>query len=232
DEPWTVLRVMSAVTNHAGDRYVSSSEMAGFCERILANIDGQLNLVRVFDYDGGAQAGAEAAKAVQMALIQVAEFEGALDLDKEGAWGQRVGKQKAAIANLTEGYLKKCSKLVSDAVPQQPVRVGGSTVRSEPNLSDPPQPRAVNRAMASLTFFDCLRACAAQGGYGAVRGKVCEEITHGLDSYLEELLAMVHGNETDNLEIAHAFLEVVADFMGLVQGEKSAQIVRRRAAAA
>ncbi len=111
------------------------------------------------------------------------------------------------------------------------MRVGGSTVRSEPNLNGAPQPRAVNRAMASLTFFDCVRISAAQGGYGAVRGKVGEDVTHGLDSYLEEILAMVHGGETENLEFAHAFLEVVADFMGLVQGEKSAQIVRRRAAA-
>jgi hypothetical protein len=230
-EPWTVLRIMAAVMNHAGDRYVSSSEMAGFCERILANIDRQVNLVRQFDYDGGPDAAVKAAKAVQLAVIQIAEFENALDLDKEGAWGQRIGRQKGAVASLTEGYLKKCSKVVSDALPMQPVRVGGSTVRSEPRLDAPPEPRAVNRAMASLTFFDSVRVSAAQGGYGTVRGKVCEDITHGLDGYLEELLAMLHGGEIHNIDIAHAYLEVLAGFMGLVQGEKAAQIVRRRAAA-
>jgi hypothetical protein len=65
-----------------------------------------------------------------------------------------------------------------------------------------------------------------------VRGKVSEDVTHGLDSYLEEILAMIHGGEIENLDIARAYLEVLADFMGLVQGEKAAQIVRRRAAAA
>jgi hypothetical protein len=231
-EPWTVLRVMAAVMNHAGDRYVSSSEMAGFCERILANIDRQVNLVRLFDYDGGPDAAVKAATAVQLAVIQIAEFENALDLDKEGAWGQRISRQKGAVASLTEGYLKKCSKMVSDTLPMQPVRVGGSTVRSEPRLDSPPEPRAVHKAMASLTFFDRVRVSAAQGGYGTVRGKVCEDVTHGLDSYLEELLAMLHGGEIQNIDVARAYLEVLAGFMGLVQGEKAAQIVRRRAAAA
>jgi len=168
----------------------------------------------------------------QLAVTQIAEFQNALDLDKEGSWGQRVSKQKGAVASLTEGYLKKCSKMVSDALPMQPVRVGGSTVRQEPCLDGPPAPRAVHRAMASLTFFDRVRISASQGGYGTVRGKVCEDVTHGLDSYLEELLAMIHGGEIENLDIARAYLDVLADFMGLVQGEKSAQIVRRRAAAA
>jgi hypothetical protein len=231
-EPWMVLRIMAAVMSHAGDRYVSSSEMAGICERILTNIDRQVNLLRVFDCDGGADAGVEAARAVQLAVVQIAEFENAFDLDKEGSWGQRVSKQKSAVATLTEGYLKKCSKIVSDALPLQPVRIGGATLRSEPRLSGPPDPRAVKRAMASLTFFEKVRPSASQGGYGTVRGKVCEDVTSGLDSYLEEILAMVHGGDVEDLESARAYLAVVADFMGLVQGEKSAQIVRRRAAAA
>jgi hypothetical protein len=232
NEPWMVLRIMAAVMHHAGDRYVSSSEMADFCERILANIDRQVNLVRVFDYDGGPDAAVKAGKAVQLAVVQIAEFSNALDLDKEGSWGQRISKQKGSIANLTEGYLKKCSKMVSDALPMQPVRVGGATVRQEPRLDGPPEPRLVHRAMASLTFFDRVRVSASQGGYGVVRGKVSEDVTHGLDSYLEEILAMIHGGEIENLDIARAYLEVLADFMGLVQGEKAAQIVRRRAAAA
>ena len=110
--------------------------------------------------------------------------------------------------------------------------LGGATLRSEPRLELAPDPRLVRRAMASLAFFDRCRATAAQGGYGTVRGKVCEEITHRLDSYLEDILAMMHSGEVDNPEYARAYLEVLAQFMGLALDEKSAQIVRRRAAAA
>ena len=43
---------------------------------------------------------------------------------------------------------------------------------------------------------------------------------------------MIHSGDVENRENARAFLETAADFIGLVQDEKSAQIVRRRAAAA
>ncbi len=86
--------------------------------------------------------------------------------------------------------------------------------------------------MAGLAFFDRTRVCASQGGYGVVRAKVCEEITHGLDSYLEDILDMLHSDEPPDLTVAHAYLEVVAEFMGLTQDQDAAKIVRRRAAAA
>jgi len=230
-EPWMVLRVICAVTNKAGDRYLSSSEMAFFGERILADIDAQLNKIRAFDVDGGPEAGVAAAKALSLAVAAAAEFEGALELDKEGVWGKRLSRQKGGLASLTEGYLKKCGKLVSDALPVQPVRAGGVILRNEPRLTAMPEERPVRRAMAGLTFFDKVRVCAPLGGYGVVRGKVCEEITHGLDSYLEDILDMLHNKEAPDVKVAHAYLGVLAEFMGLVQDQKAAQIVRRRAAA-
>jgi hypothetical protein len=230
-EPWMVLRVICAVTNKVGDRYLSSSEMAFFGERILGDIDAQLNRLRAFDPEGGSEGGVAAAKALSLAVAAAAEFEGALELDKEGVWGKRLSRQKGVLASLAEGYLKKCGKLVGDALPMQPVRVGGAILRNEPNLTAMPQERPVRRAMAGLTFFDKVRVSAPLGGYGVVRGKVCEEITHGLDTYVEDVLAMLHAKEAADVAVAHAYLEVVAEFMGLVQGQKAAQIVRRRAAA-
>jgi len=230
-EPCMLLRVICAITQRASDRYVASSEMAFFCERVLADIDKHLNGLRLFDVDGGPEAGVAAAKAVAMIVAELAEFENALELDKDGPWGKRVGKQKNALASLTEGYLKKCGKLVSEALPLQPVRVGGVTVRTEPRLTDMPEGRLVRRAMAGMTFFDRVRICAPLGGYGTVRTKVCEEITHGLDSYLEGILASLHAGDAPSPESARAYLEIVADFMGLAQDPKAAQIVRRRAAA-
>jgi hypothetical protein len=231
-EPWMLMRVISAVTQRASDRYVSSSEMAFFCERVLADIDAHLNAVRLFEVDGGPEAGAAAAGDVGVVVDELAEFESALELDKEGVWGKRLGRQRSVLANLAEGYLKKCGKLASDALPTQPVRVGGVIIRTEPRLTDPPEPRLVRRAMAGLTFFDAVRACAPQGGYGTVRAKACEEITAGLDSYLEDILAMLHGKEVADPQIAHAYMAILADFMGLAQDHKAGQIVRRRAAAA
>jgi hypothetical protein len=231
-EPWRLLRVISAITHRAGDRYLSSSELAEFCERVLADIERRVSLVRLFDVDGGVEAGQAAAAAVAVALSEILEFEESLDLNKTGPWGQRVSQLKQSLSGLTEGFLKKAPKIVSEALPLQQVRLGGMKLRMEPQLDSPPDARLVRRAMASLAFFDRCRPAAAQGGYGTIRNRAGEEIAHRLDSYIEEILAMAHGGELVSPEHARAFLEVTADMIALARDEKSAQIVRRRAAAA
>jgi hypothetical protein len=231
-EPWSLLRIISAVTHRANDRYLSSSEMAEFCERVLADIERRVNLVRQFDVDGGVDAGQAAAAAVAVAISEILEFEESLELNKTGPWGQRIGKLKESLSGLTEGLLKRAPKLVGEALPLQHVRVGGVKLRMEPRLDQTPDDRMVRRAMAILTFFNHCRATSGQGGWGAVRNRAGEEIAHRLDSYIEDILAMAHGGELESLDHARAFLDVAADMTGLAQDEKSAQIVRRRAAAA
>jgi hypothetical protein len=231
-EPWRLLRIISAVTHRANDRYLSSSEMAEFCERVLADIERRVNLVRQFDVDGGVEAGQAAAAAAAVAIGEILEFEESVELNKSGPWGQRIGKLKESLSGLTEGLLKKAPKVVGDALPLQHVRVGGVKLRMEPRLDQAPDARLVRRAMASLAFFDRCRATSGQGGYGAVRGRAGEEIAHRLDSYVEDILAMAHAGELESLDHARAYLEVAADMTALAQDEKSAQIVRRRAAAA
>ncbi len=231
-EPWRLLRIISAATHRASDGYLAASELAEFCERVLADIERRVNLVRQFDIDGGNEAGQAAAAALAVAINEIVEFEESVDLNKAGPWGQRIGKLKQSLSGLTEGLLKKTPKIVGDALPLQQVRAGGVNVRTEPRLDQPPDARLVRRAMGSLAFFDRCRATSGPGGYGAVRSRAEEEISHRLDSYIQEILAMVHGGELESRDHARAFLEVAADMTALAQDEKAAQIVRRRAAAA
>jgi hypothetical protein len=229
-EPWKILRIVAASVGRGSDRYVADSEMAGFGERLLNDIDRHLDGLRAFDMEGGPEAAVAAAHSVASAVGAAAEFEAALEVDKRGPWGVRLGKQKSQLAGLTEGYLKKCAKLIGDALPVLPIRPG--CVRGDPRLDTLPDERMVRRAMAGATFFDRVRGPAASGGYGTVRTKVCEEVTYGLDGYLKDLLAILHSGEAADMSVAHAYLEVGADFMGLIQDLKSAQIIRRRAASA
>jgi len=229
-EPWMILRIVAATIGRASDRFVADSEMAGFGQRLLDDIDRHLDALRAFDMDGGPEAAVAAARHVALAVGQAAEFEATLEVDKTGPWGVRLAKQKSQLAGLTEGYLKKCGKLIGEALPLLPPRPG--CVRGDPRLDTPPEERVTRRAMASATFFDRVRGPAALGGYGTVRAKVCEDVTYGLDGYLKDLLAILHSGEAADMSIARAYLEVGADFMGLIQDLKSAQIIRRRAASA
>jgi hypothetical protein len=230
-EPWQILRVLSAVMHHPGDRYVAVSELARFGEYILEDIDRRLVAFKAFDPNDGAAAGAAAAETIQIASTEIAEFETSIELSRDGPWGQRVGKQKQMLAESAESRLGQIEKAMDIALPLQMVRVGKGR-RGLPNLADDLEPAALRKTEGLLGFFDHSRSAASQSGYGAARAKVAEKLEARLDQYVEDLLEMLRAEAAPPAERVHAYLEVCAAFMEAVRGEKAGQIVRRRAAAA
>jgi hypothetical protein len=60
-----------------------------------------------------------------------------------------------------------------------------------------------------------------------------EGLGNRLDAYVEEVLEEIRaGDEDVDPDRAREFLEIAAEFCGLVRDEQAAQIVRRRAHAA
>ena len=90
---------------------------------------------------------------------------------------------------------------------------------------------AVRRGYATLTFVSETRSSAAHGGFASLRAKIIEELGKQIDLYSEDLIASLHEGG-DQAERLHAYIEVAADFLGLVRDPKAAEIVRRRAAVA
>lgn len=231
-EPWTALRLITAIMGRPADNYVSGSELAVFGLRLLDDIDLRLENIRRFDPDGGISAAEAVSADVRIISAITAEFEQSLNLGKEGPWGNRLNKQKAALAKAVETWLKKADDAVAAALPLAPVRVGGRVVRQAPRLDAPPDGRLMRRARALLTLLEQVRSAASAGGFNTLRTKVCESVEHRLNSYVEELLHFMREGEADEPMFARLYMDEVADLMGRVCDEKAAQIVRRRAAAA
>ena len=97
EEPWTILRLVSAVMHRPGDSYVANSELASFGNRLLDDIDDRLAVVTAFNPDGGVEAGALAGRAVRIAALEIQEFDDSVDLSREGPWGMRLNRQKRAL---------------------------------------------------------------------------------------------------------------------------------------
>ena len=231
-EPWLILRVLAAVVIGANDRYLASSELERFGEYILCDIDRRLAAFRAFNPDDGREAGAAAAGHLHIAAQEVAEFENAIELSRDGPWGARVTKAKQTLAVLAEGRLAQINKALDQALPLQMVRFGKG-VRGQPKLIADPDPRLLKRAEGLMGFYNHSRASAASSGYGAVRAKVGEAVDARLDQYVEDLLEFMRaGDDGADVERIHAYLEAAAGLVGDARGEKAAQIVRRRAAAA
>ncbi len=230
-EPWQILRVMSAIMDHPGDKYAAASELARFGDYVLDDIDRRLAAFKAFDPNLGAEAGRAAGAGLQVASMEIWEFENSIELSRDGPWGGRVSQQKKLLAQLAEGRLEQIDKALDAALPLRMVRLGKG-LRGLPNLKSDPDAAALRRAHGLMAFFEAARSSAAQSGYGATRAKVAEKVEERLDQYVEDLLEMLRADEVESVERIHAYLEVTAGLMGSARDEKAAQIVRRRAAAA
>lgn len=231
-EPWLILRVISGVMDRPGEAYLAGSELAGFGERVLADIDASLARVSAFGCAAGRQAAHAAAQAVDHATAEIAELEQSIQLAASGAWGRRLARQKQTLALAVESHMKSVHEAVALALPLQNGRHGARTAKGRPRLTQYPEPARVEDAATLLTFMSEVRACAPAGGFAAARAKTLEILGARLDNYVEEVLEEIRADDGVDPDCARAFLEIAAEFCGLARDERAAQIVRRRAAAA
>ncbi|HXQ14922.1 MAG TPA: hypothetical protein VN814_09910 [Caulobacteraceae bacterium] len=231
-EPWLILRVIAGVMDHPHETYASGSELAGFGERVLGDIDRRLAEIAAFKAASGRQAAHVVAQTVHQVTVELAEIEQSFQLAADGAWGRRVAKQKKQLAESIEAVLQTADRAVAGALPVQTVRIGPRTAKGVPRFTDAPDPDQVERAATVLTFVNEVRSSASAGGFASARAKALEGLEHRLDTYVEDVLAEIHADDGADLDRARAFLEIAAELCGLARDDKAAQIVRRRAAAA
>ena len=231
DEPFQVLRLISLVMDKPSDRYLAGSELASFGERLLADIDRRIEALKRFDPNRGLEGGVDQAASVHTATILINEFDQWLAINREGPWGHRLASQKRNLALTAEARLREVEPAVATALPVQPMRFAARTVRGTPKLAEPLDERAVRKAAGLLGFLYETRTCASYGGFGALRSKVVEALDPRVDQYVEDLLEQLHTG-AEEAEKLRGYIEVAADFMGLVRDPKAAEIVRRRAAVA
>lgn len=226
---WQVLRVISAVMDKPTERYLADSELGGFPERVMNDIDASLAAIGALDPNGGAAAGRAAAKLAELITEQATELEMCIELTRESGWGQRIFNQKQSLASVAERHLREAEKLAMAALPTEG---GGRARKPVPRLSGPPDAAAVTRAMTFLTFCKDVRSCANYAGFSAAHAKMIEKLGQAIDHYVEDVLDFVRTGDAECMASAHAHLKIAADFCQLVRDTKAADLIRRRAASA
>lgn len=232
-DDWRILRVISAVMDRPSDRYLASSEVKDFGERVLADIDSAIARVERFDFAGGEKAGREAAQRAHRVQLQIVEFQQSVDVAKDGPWGKRLTRHKQQMAKVCETRMDQADKALEAALPTRPISMlakkGG---KGAAKLTDAPDEAAIRRAQSALAFIAELRACADKAGYGSSRTKILEKLNARLDPYIEDVLHVARTGEGGDAGLAVKYLDVAAGFIAYTRDDKTAEIVRRRAAAA
>lgn len=222
DQPWMILRIISAVMDKPNERYLHDSELASFAEVVLEEVDLTLKAAAAFRGSGGPPAAREMARRCALAVQQIMEIEANVELSRESGWGHRLYKQRAALADSIEARMREAEKAVLEALPLQTGRG-----KRGPRLDAPPAPIMVDGALTLLTFSDALHTAANYGGFSASRNRMTEKVGEHLDLYLEEALQALRSDAEPTL--IRDYLDCAADFTRLVRGEKAAELIRRRA---
>lgn len=226
--PWMILRVISAVMDKPTERYLADSEMAGFGEGLLADIDAAVAVIGGLKGEAGPPAARAAAKSVELIVQQIMELETCIDLQRDSGWGQRIQKQRGSLAGVVEARLRDAEKATIEALPMFAPR--NQRVRRQiPRLTSLPEDRQVAAAMTLLSFSDELRSAANYGGFSSVRNKMVEKLGEYMDHYVDEVIDLVRTNDVEDVQVAAAFLSCAAEFEALLRGAKASEIVRRRA---
>jgi hypothetical protein len=232
-DDWRILRVISAVMDRPSDKFWASSEVGVFGERVLADIEKNIEFVRLFDIDKGEIEGRKAAVAAHKVANQIAEFEQSVNVAKDGPWGKRLAKHKQAVAKVVETRMDGAEKELIAALPLRPISIlGGKKGKGVPLLTAEPDAVQTRRLSAILAFIADIRGCAQQSGYGSTRAKALEKLNSRLDQYIEDILHVVRTGEGGDQGMARLYVDLAAGFIAYSRDEKTAEIVRRRAAAA
>lgn len=232
-DDWRILRVISAVMDRPNDRYLASSEVKDFGERILDEIDASIAKVESLNFADGEKAGREAAQSAHRVQLQIVEFQQSVDINKDGPWGKRLARHKQAMAKACEQRMDQIDKELEKALPTRPISMMAKKgSKGVAKLTDEPDEAMIRRAQAGLAFIAELRSCADKAGYGSSRNKVLEKLNARLDPYIEDVLHVARTGEGGDSGLAVKYLDVAASFIAFTRDEKTAEIVRRRAAAA
>ena len=232
-DDWRILRVISAVMDRPTDKFWAASEVGVFGDRILADIEKNIAFIQDFDIDKGEAEGRKAAQAAQRVSQEITEFEQSVNLNKDGPWGRRIAKYKQGVAQAVESRMNASEKELLAALPLRPISIlGGKKGKGVPQLTSEPDPALTRRLTSVLVFIAEVRGCAAQSGYGASRTKVLEKLNTRLDQYIEDILHVVRTGDGGDQNLARLYVDLAAGFIAYSRDDKTAEIVRRRAAAA
>jgi hypothetical protein len=231
EQPALILKLVSMIMDRPSDRFLAASELSSLGERLLDAIDRHIAAIQDFDPKRGLEGGVAAAAAADAATQIICEFEMHLAMPREGIWGARITRQRRALALAVETRLQEVEAAVAAALPVKKVRIHGKKLRGPPNLAAGPDPLAADRVLGLAALLSGCRNAAQANGFGALRAKVIEAQDQTLETYVQDVLDLLHRGQAP-VEIARAYLDVAAELFGLVRDPKAAELVRRRAAAA
>lgn len=228
-----ILRIVTQTSGASGrESFLSSSEMAGFVDRLIAGVNARVERIAAFRPAAGL-GGVDALTAdVMWCSGVVTELDVTLSLQPDSPWGRSVRDARVRVAGQLVNLLKISEKAVDAALPMTRVQLAGRMTRMVPKLDAPAEGDAMTSADVLMRLVGALRGAASVFGCESDRKKLVERVIDRLSTYADEALDLVNGGEAPDENHALKLIEQSAEMLVHLDATDAARTVRRRAAVA
>lgn len=229
ERPWEALKLPMNVTRQTQDTLMSSTDMGLAGEIIFGDIEYYASMVRAIrpnHFDADAMVG----YLIGFTTLSTGMVK-AIEMRRDGKWGQRLLADRAALAEVMDGFMERAAKEVSAALPtiKSGSYAGGPRV---PDLARPADAEKSDRALAYARLVSGCRSFAAAASFGASNKEALGEIGVMLKSYSEDLLKELRTVTGEKRAHAESYFHLLAEIFALVFSQEDADLLRRRARAA
>jgi hypothetical protein len=146
-----------------------------------------------------------------------------IEVRRNGEWGQRLLKDRAAVGNVMDGFMERAVKEVTAALPV----LKGNSDFSKPTPADK---RANGFNYARLVGG--ARRFAAAASFAAKQKSAWEEISRHLSRYTEDAVRELNGPQSERRRIAESQLSYCAELAAVLFSTEEAELIHRRIRAA
>ena len=223
--PWEALRLPLSISRQTQDTLISKTDMGLVGEILFARMETLQKAIlatRHPNFDGE-KLMEEVASFAELSSAIVKEIE----VRRDGEWGQRLLKDRAAVGGVMDGFMDRAPKEVAAAMPMQ--KSGGAKT---PDLSRAVDPEKTERALRYARLIVGSRAFAAAASFAAKQKDAHEEASGHLQHYAEDMVREMRVAQGERHAIVEQQFALVTELTAILFSEQEAELLRRRGRAA
>lgn len=154
-----------------------------------------------------------------------------VELRRDGVWGQRLIKDRAAVAETMDGFMDRAPREILAALPMQKTGAAGAGPKT-PDMSRPSDPEKADRAIGYARLIAGCRRFAAAGSFAASLKRADEEAGIALKSYNEDIVRELRNASEENRINAEQYAAVATELTTILFSPEEGDFMRRRGRAA
>ena len=225
--PWEALKLPLNIARATQDTLISSTDMGLVGEIIFGDIEMYGSAVREArhpDFDA------------DRLIDDISHFTSlssgivkSIDMRRDGKWGQRLMKDRAALAEVMDAFMERAPKELAQALPLQRSGLGGPKI---PDFTRLPEPEKVERALRYARLVAGCKPFAVAGSFGASVKKADDEMGHLLRGYNEDMIRELRTPDGARRALVETQFETVVTLTRALFSVEEAEFLRRRGRAA